>query len=366
MKTAMPSRTPTSVAMDYGHCRMKTSTSRTTSLFSATSGRWYPRNTDQSDCHRWNRTGAQLDRRQLLTRFSYDVYSSTSANGTYSLLTTTPITTTTYTDLSKPIGVVYYHVTAVDTTQNPVAASAPCNGDHQRRSRQRWRYWRWWNRQRWNHQPGTCHPALLRFDYAGQPVTFNPLTGAIDTTGTINPATVQVTTPNHGGTATVAFQRVDHLHPGREFHRYRNLHLHGLRQQFADLSPQTITFTDSQPVIAAPIVNNYFTTTLAGVAVSIPVLSVDDAVTTFNTSSVKITTQSTHGTVVVNADGSVTYTPNATFIGGDTFTYTVADNNGQTSSGAIVDINVGAEISTLTKGANHTLVYPALSASLSL
>jgi fibronectin type 3 domain-containing protein len=47
----------------------------------------------------------------------YNVYSSSSANGTYTLLTSTPITATTYTDSTATVGVTtYYHVTAVDAS----------------------------------------------------------------------------------------------------------------------------------------------------------------------------------------------------------------------------------------------------------
>ena len=40
-----------------------------------------------------------------------------------------------------------------------------------------------------------------------------------------------------------------------------------------------------------------------------------------------------HGTVVVNADGTLTYTPDANYHGGDTITYTVNDGQEATSEG---------------------------------
>ncbi|HVF75256.1 MAG TPA: Ig-like domain-containing protein [Acidimicrobiales bacterium] len=42
-----------------------------------------------------------------------------------------------------------------------------------------------------------------------------------------------------------------------------------------------------------------------------------------------------HGTLVLNADGSFTYTPTANYNGPDAFTYTVADGNGGTDVGAV-------------------------------
>ena len=52
------------------------------------------------------------------------------------------------------------------------------------------------------------------------------------------------------------------------------------------------------------------------------------------------TTDPSHGTVVVNPDGTYTYTPNTGFTGTDTFTYTVTDKDGDKST-ATVTIKVG-------------------------
>ena len=55
--------------------------------------------------------------------------------------------------------------------------------------------------------------------------------------------------------------------------------------------------------------------------------------------SVSIATQPAHGTVTLNPDGTITYTPNPDYIGPDSFTYTVTDADGQTST-ATVSFNV--------------------------
>ena len=49
----------------------------------------------------------------------------------------------------------------------------------------------------------------------------------------------------------------------------------------------------------------------------------------------------TNGTVVLNADGTFTYTPDPNFFGSDSFVYEVTDGNGGTAQ-ATVNINVGA------------------------
>src|SRR5262249_50282433 len=44
--------------------------------------------------------------------------------------------------------------------------------------------------------------------------------------------------------------------------------------------------------------------------------------------TVSAVTQGAHGSVSINADGTLTYTPPANFNGSDAFTYTVTDRNG--------------------------------------
>ncbi len=56
--------------------------------------------------------------------------------------------------------------------------------------------------------------------------------------------------------------------------------------------------------------------------------------------TVTSTTPPANGTVSINPDGTITYTPDAGFQGTDTFTYTIGDNNGGSST-ATVTINVG-------------------------
>src|SRR5205807_391780 len=47
-----------------------------------------------------------------------------------------------------------------------------------------------------------------------------------------------------------------------------------------------------------------------------------------------VATGPAHGTLVLNADGSFTYTPDADYTGPDAFTYTAADGYGGTATGA--------------------------------
>jgi uncharacterized repeat protein (TIGR01451 family) len=55
-------------------------------------------------------------------------------------------------------------------------------------------------------------------------------------------------------------------------------------------------------------------------------------------------TQPVHGSVQINSDGTVTYTPDAGYKGTDTFTYTLSDGTGNTDSGTVT-VTVSAESS---------------------
>ncbi|SBS74821.1 40-residue YVTN family beta-propeller repeat protein [uncultured Mycobacterium sp.] len=54
-----------------------------------------------------------------------------------------------------------------------------------------------------------------------------------------------------------------------------------------------------------------------------------------DTLSATISTQATHGTVALNANGSFTYTPTANYSGADGFTYTVSDGRGGTGQASV-------------------------------
>jgi hypothetical protein len=57
-------------------------------------------------------------------------------------------------------------------------------------------------------------------------------------------------------------------------------------------------------------------------------------------SSVVSANDGANGSVVVNADNTLTYTPNAGFFGSDSFSYTITDGNGETSTS---DVSITVE-----------------------
>lgn len=91
----------------------------------------------------------------------------------------------------------------------------------------------------------------------------------------------------------------------------------------------------------APIANNDTATTSQGQPITLNVLANDsDADGTINPTTLQLVTTPTHGTVSRNPDHTFTYTPNNGFVGTDSFTYTIQDNDGLTSLPAVVTLNV--------------------------
>lgn len=83
-----------------------------------------------------------------------------------------------------------------------------------------------------------------------------------------------------------------------------------------------------------PIAVGDTVTTNVNSAVTIPVLA-NDTDSNGDLLSVLSTTQPSYGTVVVNANGSVTYTPPTGFTGLDSFSYTINDDRGGSSSARV-------------------------------
>ena len=84
----------------------------------------------------------------------------------------------------------------------------------------------------------------------------------------------------------------------------------------------------------APTAVDDSTSTSPDVAVTIDVLSNDEDLDG-DTLTVDSLTQPTNGSVLLNADQQITYTPDSNFSGGDSFTYTVADGKGGTDTATV-------------------------------
>ncbi len=108
----------------------------------------------------------------------------------------------------------------------------------------------------------------------------------------------------------------------------------------SNLASVTVTVSSNVP----PVANNDTAVTPVGVAATLTVLANDVASVgnTLNAASVVVTQPASGGSVVANANGTVTFTPAVGFTGASSFTYTVADNRGSVSAAASVTVTVTA------------------------
>jgi hypothetical protein len=121
-----------------------------------------------------------------------------------------------------------------------------------------------------------------------------------------------------------------------------------VEDQFGNESTGTITVR-----VTAPIAPPTSVWTAVNTAVTIGVLDM-----AFDPDGdeleVAAVTQGTNGSVVVNLDGTVTYTPNTSFEGTDTFTYTIEDEDENPATGTLT-VTVGAAAADVVVGIVDTL-----------
>jgi Ca2+-binding RTX toxin-like protein len=155
-------------------------------------------------------------------------------------------------------------------------------------------------------------------DPDGDPLTVGSAT-ATNGTVTINPDNTLTYTPNpdFNGTDTITYTADDGT---------------------GNTTPGSVTVTVT-PVNDAPVAGDDSASTDADAAVTVDVLANDSDVDG-DPLSVTAATPGANGTTTVNADGTITYTPDAGFTGTDTFDYTVEDGNGGTTTGTVT-VGVG-------------------------
>jgi large repetitive protein len=164
------------------------------------------------------------------------------------------------------------------------------------------------------------------------PVRLSPLANDTDADG--NPLTiVAANAPN--GTVVVNPDGTITYTPNRNFNG-TDVITYQISDGRGGFSTATITITVA-PVNDPPVAVNDVAATDEDMPVRIPVLAND---TDADGDRLTVTAASApNGTVVINADGTVTYTPKLDFFGTDTITYTITDGKGGTST-ATVTINV--------------------------
>ncbi len=127
---------------------------------------------------------------------------------------------------------------------------------------------------------------------------------------------------------------------------------------------QTVAYTIKST--CPPTANNDNVTLCAGTSSTISILSNDAATvgSTINVGSVSIFQQPANGTVTVNSNGTVIYTPQANYSGSDSFIYNVKDSYGNTSNTATVAITVNPKPTATTTAGTITCKRDETSARL--
>jgi len=129
-----------------------------------------------------------------------------------------------------------------------------------------------------------------------------------------------------------------------------------------DSVPATLYITVC-PVNDPPVANSDTTTTQEDTPVATIDVLANDTDIDNDALTVTAVSQGTNGSVTINADSTLTYSPHANFHGSDVFTYTISDDESQTDN-ASVDVTVNmandapvitsAPVITATAGALYT------------
>ncbi len=173
-----------------------------------------------------------------------------------------------------------------------------------------------------------------------------------DSDGAINISTVAISTAANNGTTSVnTGTGVVTYTPNLNFFGADNFRYTVRDNDGAISNAATVTVTVND-INDAPVAVNDAASTPVNTAVAVNVLANDtDSDGTLNASTVTIGTPAGNGGTSVNpTTGVVTYTPNTDFVGNDSFTYTVGDNDNAISNSATVAITVtsGGGSTTLT------------------
>src|SRR5437016_2739927 len=111
----------------------------------------------------------------------------------------------------------------------------------------------------------------------------------------------------------------------------------------------------------SPAAVNDAATTAEDTAVSVAVLS-NDSDPDGDTLMVSSVGTATHGSAVVNANGTVTYMPAANYDGTDSFTYTISDGHGGSATGTVnISVTAVNDAPTAANDASSTAEDTAIS-----
>ncbi len=172
------------------------------------------------------------------------------------------------------------------------------------------------------------------------PVVIDVPANDTDVDGTVDLTTVTITEqPTHGTLSTDAATGKVTYTPAAEYHGTDSFH-YTIKDNGGTVSnAATVTVTINSVNDTPDAVNDNANATEDG-NVTISVLD-NDSDNDGDTLTVTGASDPVHGTATVNADGTITYVPDANFNGTDTFTYDISDGNGGTDTATVIVVVEG-------------------------
>jgi hypothetical protein len=175
----------------------------------------------------------------------------------------------------------------------------------------------------------------------GASIAINVIANDTSSTSTINPASLVLSGLTGGSAVANPNGTVTFTAPATAGVYSFNYTVNDNATIPATSNTATVTVTVTAPV--APVANNDTANTAFNTPVTITVLANDTAGSNpINSGSVAIASQALNGVATANLAGTIGYTPNATFSGTDSFTYTVRDSTGLISNAGTVTVTVAA------------------------
>ncbi len=189
------------------------------------------------------------------------------------------------------------------------------------------------------------------------PVLANVTDNDYDNDGTIDITTVTVTLdPLNGSTSVNILGQITYTPDseffGEDYFNYRVCDNDG------DCDYATVTVSVEEPPNNPPVTNDDYVDAPINVTTEIDVLSNDtDTDGTIDSSSLTITVQPSPGSAVVNTgSGTISYTPDSTYIGPDSLMYEICDDDTDCTEGFVmITVDIAYDF-TLTAGGSSTEV----------
>ncbi len=180
-------------------------------------------------------------------------------------------------------------------------------------------------------------------------VVLDVLANDTDSDGTIDPTTLQIVTPpSHGSISVNPVTGAVTYTPAPDYNGQDSF-TYTVKDNDGNPSNSATVNLTVNPLQDPPVAVNDVASTAQDTAVTINVMENDidvDGNPTLDAASITIVTAPTNGTLTINGNGTVDYTPNTGYIGADSFKYTIDDNTGETSNAATVNIVVNSATNT--------------------